>query len=142
MGVRVRLKVTSRSGRSIETSALVNTGFETLEPQLLLPVKAAEELGLWPNPPREASIEIYDTAGGPTKVYRIPGIAEVKVLAMDRESLSVVSDIVVSNVEFEVLISDKLAEELMISIEKPSRGIWRFRDEVKERGSEKPTYWL
>ncbi|MCR6692033.1 MAG: hypothetical protein MRT15_06565 [archaeon YNP-LCB-003-016] len=40
----------------LETVALVNTGFETPNPQILLPVKAAEKLGIWPNLPRDASI--------------------------------------------------------------------------------------
>jgi hypothetical protein len=54
----------------------------------------------------------------------------------------VVSDVVISHVEVEVLISDKLTEELMIAIERPSEGIWRFRDEMVERKSEKPEIWL
>jgi predicted aspartyl protease len=45
MGVRVRVMIES-SRSSVETSALVNTGFETPNPQILLPVKAAEKLGL------------------------------------------------------------------------------------------------
>jgi hypothetical protein len=42
----------------LETVALVNTGFETPSPQILLPVKAAERLGLWPNLPADALVEI------------------------------------------------------------------------------------
>ena len=45
MGVRVRVRIEAPGG-SIETSALVNTGFETPNPQILLPIKAAEKLGL------------------------------------------------------------------------------------------------
>lgn len=44
MTVRVKIKVVLSNGKSLETTALVNTGFETIEPQLLLPVKAAEKL--------------------------------------------------------------------------------------------------
>ena len=43
IGVRVRIE---SSRGSVEASALVNTGFETPNPQILLPVKAAERLGL------------------------------------------------------------------------------------------------
>lgn len=68
MAVRVRLRVEITDGKSLEATALVNTGFETQKPQLLLPVKAAEKLNLWPNLPSEARVEIYDTAGGPMRV--------------------------------------------------------------------------
>ncbi len=44
MTVRVRIKITLPNEKSLETTALVNTGFESIEPQLLLPVKAAENL--------------------------------------------------------------------------------------------------
>ena len=48
MAVRIRLCVRNReTGASIETTALINTGFETDSPQLLLPTGAARELGLW-----------------------------------------------------------------------------------------------
>jgi hypothetical protein len=139
VGVRVRVKI-KYGGNLLETVALVNTGFETPNPQILLPVKAAEKLGIWPNLPRDASIEIYDTAGGPTRVYRVRNAVTVEVIG--REGRSVVSDVVISHLEVEVLISDKLTEELMIAIEKPSEGIWRFRDEMVERKSERPEIWL
>jgi len=139
VGVRVRVRI-KYGGSLLETVALVNTGFETPNPQILLPVKAAEKLGIWPNLPRDASIEIYDTAGGPTRVYRVRNAVTVEVAG--REGRSVVADVVISHLEVEVLISDKLTEELMIAIEKPSEGIWRFRDEMVERKSEKPEIWL
>jgi hypothetical protein len=139
VGVRVRVRI-KYGGSLLETVALVNTGFETPNPQILLPVKAAEKLGIWPNLPRDASIEIYDTAGGPTRVYRVRNAVTVEVAG--REGRSVVADVVISHLEVEVLISDKLTEELMIAIEKPSEGIWRFRDEMVERKSERPEIWL
>lgn len=99
-------------------------------------------MGLWPDLPDETFVEIYDTAGGPTRVYRIPSGAEVSVLTEEGEGKRVLSDIVISHIEVETLISDKLAEELMLSIEKPGEGLWRFRGEEKERASEKPEYWI
>ncbi|MEM1548160.1 MAG: hypothetical protein QXI11_00705 [Thermoproteota archaeon] len=107
-----------------------------------MPVRAAEKLGLWPDLPDETVVEIYDTAGGPTRVYRIPSCAEVSVLTEEGERGRVLSDVVISHIEVEALISDKLAEELMLSIEKPGEGLWRFRGEKKERMSEKPEYWM
>ena len=49
MGVRVRVKI-MHGDKVLETAALVNTGFETPNPQILLPVKAAEKLSLWARP--------------------------------------------------------------------------------------------
>jgi hypothetical protein len=142
VGVRVRIRVVLKNGKSLGTVALVNTGFEAPVAQLLLPVKAAEQLGLWPNLPDEAVVEIYDTAGGPTRVYKIPSGAGVSILTEEGESRRVLSDIVISHIEVEALISDKLAEELVLTIEKPGEGLWRFRGEEKERRSEKPEYWM
>jgi hypothetical protein len=63
MGVRVKLRVTL-GGRAVEAVALANTGFETDEPQLLVPQAllarngvSLEVLG------RPLAVE-YDTAGG------------------------------------------------------------------------------
>ncbi|MBS7618786.1 hypothetical protein KEJ25_09370 [Candidatus Bathyarchaeota archaeon] len=142
MAVRVKVKVVLNDGRALETVALVNTGFETPRPQLLLPVKAAQELGIWPDLPSDASVEIYDTAGGPTRVYVLPHASKVSVLTSDGESGKVLSDIVISHVEVEALIGDKLAEELSLVIEAPGRGLWRFRNEKVEKESEEPVYWL
>ncbi len=41
MGVRVKIKIKT-SKKSIETSALVNTGFEAEHPEILIPTKLAE----------------------------------------------------------------------------------------------------
>jgi len=133
VAVRVRLKIESVDHKVLEATALVNTGFETEGPQLLLPVKAAEKLDLWPNLPPEARVEIYDTAGGPMRVYLILQKAKTAVLTEDRESREVLSDIVISHTEVEILISDKLAGKMQIVIEDPGEGIWRFRDDSPER---------
>jgi hypothetical protein len=64
VGVRVKLRVTL-GGRAVEAVALANTGFETDEPQLLVPQAfltrnsvSLEVLG------RPLAVE-YDTAGAP-----------------------------------------------------------------------------
>ena len=40
------------------------------------------------------------------------------------EGVEAVADAVISPIEVEVLTSDKLADELMIAIEKPGEGLW------------------
>ncbi len=59
MALRVKLKM-RRSETSITTSALVNSGFEAEEPQLIIPMKLAEALGSVDLP---ASIEDLSVAG-------------------------------------------------------------------------------
>jgi hypothetical protein len=79
--------------------------------------KVAEKLELWPDLPIP---EIYDTAGGPTRVYRVRNAVRVRLA----EEVEAVADAVISPIEVEVLTSDKLADELMIAIEKPGEGLW------------------
>jgi hypothetical protein len=138
MAVRIKLRL-RYCDKVLETPALVNTGFETPNPQILLPVKVAERLSLWPELPRDTLVEIYDTAGGPVRVYRVRNAVNVEI---PEKGISVIADAVISHTEVEVLISDKLADELMIVIERPGEGIWRFRDENILRKSEKPEIWL
>jgi len=57
----------------------------------------------------------------------------VKVLAGNVESGEVLTDIIVSPLADEPLISDMLAEELEIAVESFGRGLWRFRWEPSDR---------
>jgi hypothetical protein len=72
-------------------------------------------------------------------VYRVRNAVNVEI---PEKGISVIADAVISHTEVEVLISDKLADELMIVIERAGEGIWRFRDENILRKSEKPEIWL
>ncbi len=142
MGVRVKIRVKSNHGE-VETPALVNTGFETDEPEILLPASLAENLGLYP-PAEGSKLEEYSVVGGITFIVRSPRTIHVKVVVEDRETEPVEAVPVISDKESEVLISDRLTSKLKISIEDPAEGTWRFRDEplTKKRSSEKPKYWI
>jgi len=129
--VRVRLRL-ERGSKSLEVIALVNSGYEADTPQLMIPVSIARELGLWP-PPSEALEDIFETAGGPLRVWIIRRAAITYVVAGDVESKKVGVDIVISPLASEPLISDVLAGELEIAVEDFARGLWRFRWEPKER---------
>jgi len=84
MVVRVRLRITKNS-KIVETSALANSGYEAETPQLLVPIKLAQLLGLWP-PGRGIEESEYETAGGPLRVWIAPRACKVKVVAEDAES--------------------------------------------------------
>ncbi len=60
MVVRVKLRIKGK-GKDVETSALVNSGFEAVEPQLVIPLNLAETLNLTS---LEMDIEDFDVAGG------------------------------------------------------------------------------
>jgi len=114
MPVRVRLRLRSlASNYVIESSALINSGFTTERPQLLIPRRLAEKLGLWPPPPEALIVELA-TAGGPVRNYLVPESLEVQVVEPDRQSRVVRADAIISNIEDEVLVNDVLSEELGI----------------------------
>ena len=131
MAVRVKLRIL-RNDKSVDVIALVNSGYEADSPQILIPVFTARDLGLWP-PPLEALEDIFETAGGPLRVWVVRGGGIVKVLTEDIESKEVIVDIVISPLADEPLISDKLAGVLEIAVEDFAEGLWRFRWEPKEK---------
>lgn len=140
MAVRVKLRIISKSGKEVVTSALVNSGFEAETPQLLIPKSLAVSLDLWP-PPLEAQLIEVGTAGGPVRNYLIPRSLIVYVDAGDKIVGPVECDTMVSLLEHEVLISDRLGGELGLVI-LDLRGKWRFSDEDKVRVTESPQYWF
>jgi|UniRef100_A0A7J3X6R3 hypothetical protein len=143
MAVRIRLRLRSRiSGEVAEVSALVNTGFETETPQLLIPVRLARLLSLYPPPPTSSVVEI-GTAGGPSRVFLVRDAVDVWAVTEDREVGPKLADVLVSPIEEEVLVNDKLTEELGVVLLAPGSGRWRFADDPADRvrGSEKPQYW-
>lgn len=109
LGVRVRIRVRLRD-KAIYTVALANSGFETDSPQLLVPRRLliASNIDLEPLG-RPSEIE-YDTAGGPVVMHVYPYACTVAVAESDRSSSDVTSDLVVSPIEREAVMSDALIE--------------------------------
>jgi hypothetical protein len=143
MAVRVRLRLRSKTSQeTIETSALVNSGFEAESPQLLIPTSLARQLSLYPPPPTSSVIEV-GTAGGPVRVFLVREALQAWVVTGDREVGPKLVDVMISPTEEEVLISDVLAEEFGIVLLAIGSGKWRFIDDPldKVRYSEKPQYW-
>ncbi|MGC8933331.1 MAG: hypothetical protein ACP5LQ_08600 [Candidatus Methanodesulfokora sp.] len=120
-----------RGDKIVDIVALVNSGYEADSPQLMVPIQVARELGLWP--PVDAREGIFDTAGGPLRVWIVERCAEVRAVADDAESKSILADIVISPLADEPLISDVLAGRLEIAVEDFAEGLWRFRWEPSER---------
>jgi predicted aspartyl protease len=134
MGVRVKVRVKYR-GASLDLVALVNTGYETDIPEILIPMSAAEKLGLLPKLPDGTIIETYKTASGLMRVYRVGG-GYASLLIGGVEERSVETYLVISEYTDEPLISDQLASGFGIVIEDPAKGLWRLRGESLIRSSE------
>lgn len=143
MAVRIRLRVVSRStGKGIDVVALVNSGYETIKPQLLVPARVAEALGLWPSIPRPYTVREYMTAGGPVRNYVLDDEVCVKPI-VEYDVEPVPADLVISIIEDEVLISDKLAGRLGIIVYDFAEGVWRLRTDPEgvRRRSEPRQVW-
>lgn len=133
MPVRVKLRIRSETGRTVEIPALVNTGYSVEEPEILVPANIAESLDLKPELHEGTRIEEYHTVSGRVKLTYIPKGAGVSVSTEDRVVGPVRAHAVVSTIESEVLISDKLADELGISIIRAGAGEWRFTDDPQDK---------
>ena len=139
MGVRVRLKLKS-TRESVETAALVNSGFESNEPEIVIPPPLAEILGLTPS----SQLSSYTVAGGGSiTAIRATHSLKVKLILEDRETEEIDAVASILPGEDEAIISDRLAYELRLVILDPFNGLWCLRDEIgkKIRHSSKPEYW-
>ncbi|MEM1690661.1 MAG: hypothetical protein QXF05_03780 [Thermofilaceae archaeon] len=120
--------------------AVANAGYESEGPEVVIPVRVAERLGLWPKLPEGMEVQAYEVAGGlKVRSYVIEDCLEVQVVAGDAASDPVRA--VVMEGESEILLSDASISAHRIVIEDPKRGLWRFRGEEKLRRSESPEYW-
>ena len=145
MVVRTRVKIKAlkgKEGKTVETVALINAGFESEEPEIIVPVRLAEELGLWPQLPQGTEIETYEVAGGgKVRTYRIEGALETQVITEGAASDPVKTTAAIVEGEREVILSDKAISAHQMVLEEVGAGIWRFRGEAKTRQSEKPEFW-
>ena len=139
MVVRVRVRI--RCGdRVVETAALANSGYETDEPEIHIPLACARELGL-----RLAELrgESYRVVGGTTSAY-ILGEVLVQVVEEDRSSGWVRARAVTVPGEYEAILSDRLLDALGIEIVRAGMGYWRFSGEPinRTRKSVEPRFWI
>lgn len=125
MVVRVKATVTNRTaGRSLETSLLLNTGYEAAGPRILLPRKLAEELGIKIG---ERHIEARTSLG--TGMLIDPATR----ILIEVEEKSAEADVRVSDAEDEAIANDALIENLKIQILRPREGVYRFSDDPPRR---------
>ena len=67
--------------------AVANAGYESEGPEVVIPVKVAERLGLWPKLPEGTEVQAYEVAGGlKVRSYVIEDCLEVRWLRRTRPS--------------------------------------------------------
>jgi len=140
LAVRVKLRIKGKS-RELVTSTLINSGFEAEEPQLIIPLRLAEALGI---STVEASIEDFSTAGGSrVSGYRLSKPIEVELALDDRTPVKALAQITILPGEIEAIMSDCLATGLGITILDIWKGYWCLRDELgtKQRTSASSEEW-
>jgi hypothetical protein len=74
--VRVKVKLTSSKGGEVIASAIANSGFESDEPEVIVPESIAERLSLYPKLPEGTEVEEYRSVGGRFKAYRVKGFVK------------------------------------------------------------------
>jgi len=130
MAIRLKLRL-SRGERYVDVIALINSGYETSEPEILLPSHIAMELGLLPTLPPGSLYKEYILAdGSTTRLIVIPKALKISVVEEDRVLGDVESNAVISEKADEPLISDKLAGKLGIVAIDFGEGYWCFKDEL------------
>jgi len=125
LGVRVRLRIRV-SNLEVITSALVNSGFESTEPELIIPPPLADILRLTGSGVAEYRL----VGGGGASGLRVDEVLKVSLVLGDRDTDEVDAVGTVLPGEDEVIISDRLASKLGIVIIDPYEGLWCLRDEV------------
>lgn len=124
MAVRVAVRIEFLK-KKINAVALVNTGYETNKPELLLPVRFARMFRVWPNLPPETRGETYATAGARIRVYRLKKQAQISLTRPLTRPVN--CDLIIGEQEEEILLSDALISALGIVIEDAKKGIWRLK---------------
>ncbi|RLE48049.1 MAG: hypothetical protein DRJ31_07955 [Candidatus Methanomethylicota archaeon] len=139
MGVRVKVKITV-DDKSIVTSALINSGFESETPDICIPIELARQLKLWPSEKVEP-IET-NTAGGQATVYAI-GKAKLQLLANSETKAEINCNLVMNPHIDEVLLSDYVTDELGITVISFKKGLWRHTTDPQHitRTSTNPEHW-
>ena len=140
--IRINIKLTPlKGGSSLEVNSLLNTGYGSEEPEVLIPVRVAERLTFWPKLPEDVVIKTYETPGGISRMHYLADATEIQSIIEDKVSKPIKCALVISEIEREVLLSDITISKLEIVIEDAGKGLWRFKDEAKIRASVEPQYW-
>lgn len=139
MSAVVHVKIEGSANRALETAAVLNGGFSSPSPHVLLPHTAA--LLLFPRYPAGTAAAEAVTAGGRVTLRLADEPAMIRIVTADREGPVASCQVVVAEDEDEVLLSDYAIDALGVEIKKHGEGIWRFADEERLRPSVPRQHW-
>ncbi|MCC6058309.1 MAG: hypothetical protein LM568_05285 [Desulfurococcaceae archaeon] len=125
MGVRVKLRI-AVGGRVVEAVALASTRFETDESQLLIPYIFLARNGIDLKDLGKPIAVEYDAVEGSITIPVYPEICGATVVELDRVFKEIETDLVISFIEKEILMSNALIGELGIDIINLRTGLWKF----------------
>ncbi len=130
MVCRIRIKLKT-SQETIEDTALLNSGFESDEPDIVIPVHIADKLNLWP--PKSSTSTLLETGGGEiiTPYYKSAG--ELELILEDREPKRMKVNIIVNPYIDEIAVSDYVASQLGIILLDFKEGDWRLKDDPPDK---------
>ncbi len=117
MGLRVKAKI-CYNNKCVKENALLNTGFETDEPVVSLPIRLAEKLGLNVLSPVEFE------GPGFTKGTAYFGNNVTVEVSLNNETRRVIAKALITPGEEEVIVSDKCIEELGLILDLKRGRVW------------------
>lgn len=127
MAVRVRVDI-AFGARRVTTSAVANSGYESGRPEVVVPASLARrKFGVVKGRKRT-----FITPAGEVQFVEL-GEGKVRAIAEDRESQESLCTIIVSPHEQEILLNDKLIDELGLVLVHAGKGIWRFQEDSPDR---------
>ncbi|MBI4614323.1 MAG: hypothetical protein HY720_11985 [Planctomycetes bacterium] len=136
--VAIRVERSSTPG-ALESAAILNGGFGSEVPCLLLPRQAA--LLLFPEYPAGMVPVGGATAGGRATFLASREELAARVREPDRDGPAIAFRVVVSEHDDEILVSDSGIDALGVEVKKHGEGLWRFDGETRIRRSVPRRRW-
>jgi hypothetical protein len=129
--VACRVRIRLSTDKTVETSALVNSGFESDDPDVVIPVELARKLNLWPPHPNSELTEL-GTGGGDVIAPYYAAAALLELISEGKTLKKLKVNIIVNPHVDEVILSDAVAGELGIVLLDLKRGLWRLNYEAPD----------
>lgn len=139
MSAVVKLKIERPGQRTLVSAAVLNGGFASKGPRLLLPARAA--LVLYPEYPSGTEPVEAHGVGGRVDFRKAKEPVSARVVAEDREGPVVPFVVLIGEQDDEILVSDYGIDALGVKIESHGEGLWRFADEERIRPSVPRQSW-
>ncbi len=130
MAVRLPVEI-EYSSRKAKVSAIANAGYETQEPEILVPLSFANK-HLYVSKGLGKEITYIAAGGQEVKFFRFKQ-ANVRVFTDDSQSPVVSAVLIVSENEDEIILNDQLIGILGIDLVNVANGKWRFSDDPYDK---------